>query len=266
MNFLSFGLFTFFFHRQLKKMHETTTILEGYSDMEKGAYLGAIASIATADRTATEEELSYINALCQSAGLSEDQNNLIREAATKEMSDEDLKRCLDVLKTSQLRFSLISDIIAFAESDQSYSAEEKQNVEKIAQYLGVSQEQFSVLNQFTKKAVQEAPKQAEALETEQTTPKNFLDSLGFGDKLKNAGIDSNSLIKGAIGILGPIMLMKMLGGGRRRGGFGGGILGGGGGLLGGLGGGLLGGLLGGGRGFGNAGGMLGRILGGGRRW
>lgn len=29
---------------------ETTTVLEGYSDQEKGAYLGAMASIATADR------------------------------------------------------------------------------------------------------------------------------------------------------------------------------------------------------------------------
>ena len=40
----------------------------------------------------------------------------------------------------------------------------------------------------------------------------------FGDKLKNAGINSNSLLKGALGILGPIMLAKMLGGGRSRGG------------------------------------------------
>ena len=252
----------------------TTTILEGYSDQEKGAYLGAIASIATADRSASEEELSYLEALAESANLSEQQSSLIRQAATTEMSDADLKRCLDVLKNSELRFSLVSDIIAFAEADQNYSAEEKQNVEKIAQYLGVNQEQFSVLNQFTKKAVQEAPKQAEALQSQQTTPNNFLGGLGFGDKLKGAGINTDSLFKGALGIIGPMLLMKMFSGGRRsRGGMGGGtlgggMLGGGGGLLGGLmggGGGLLGGLLGGGRGFGGAGGMLGRILGGGRR-
>jgi len=257
-------------------MEKTTTILDGYSDMEKGAYLGAIASIATADRSASEEELSYIEALSESANVSAEQSKLIRDAATAEMSDEDLKRCLDVLKTSELRFSLVSDVIAFAESDQSYSDEEKQTVQKIAQYLGVNQEQFTVLDQFTKRAVQEAPKQADALESEKTTPNNFLDSLGFGDKLKGAGINSNSLLKGALGILGPIMLAKMFSGGRRGGGgmFGGGGagripgMGGGGGLLGGLlggGGGLLGGLLGGGRGFGGAGGMLGRMLGGGRR-
>lgn len=252
-------------------METKVSILEGYSDLEKGAYLGAIASIATADRSATEEELTYIEALCESAGLSSEQSNLIREAATTEISDDDLKRCLDVLKNSELRFSLVSDVIAFAESDQSYSEDEKQRVHEIASYLGVNQEQFSLLDQFTKKAVQEAPGQAEALESEQTTPKNFLDSLGFGDKLKNAGINSNSLLKGALGIIGPIVLARMLsgrGGRSRGGGMFGGAGGLGGGLLGGLlggGGGLLGGLLGGGRGFGNAGGMLGRILGGGRR-
>lgn len=253
-----------------------TTILDGYSDVEKGAYLGAIASIATADRTATEEELAYLNALSESANLSEEQVRVINEAATNEMSDEDLKRCLDILKTSDLRFSFVSDVIAFAESDKSYSDAEKQNVQKIAQYLGVNQQQLSVLDQFTKTAVEEAPKHAHELETEQTNPQNFLDSLGFGDKLKNAGINSNSLLKGALGIIGPILLAKMFSGGgrRQRGGSLGGMFGGGsgmggagGGLLGSLlggggGGGLLGGLLNGGRGFGNAGGMLGRILGG----
>jgi uncharacterized tellurite resistance protein B-like protein len=251
-------------------MEQNTTILDGYTDLEKGAYLGAIASIATADRSASEEELAYIDALSESANLSEEQSNTIRQAATNTMSDDDLDRCLDVLKKSELRFSLVSDLIAFAQSDNNYSEDEKQHIQKIAQHLGVNQQQFSVLDQFTKKAVQEAPKQAEALESQQTTPSGFLDGLGFGDKFKSAGINSDALMKGALGILGPIMLMKMMSGGRRRG-FGGGMLGGGGGLMGGGllgallgGGGLLGGMLGGGRGFGGAGGMLGRMFGGNR--
>ncbi|MDQ3681549.1 MAG: TerB family tellurite resistance protein [Bacteroidota bacterium] len=243
----------------------TTTILDGYSDMEKGAYLAAIASISSADRSASEEELEYLEALSDSANISEEQKNLIRDAA-KDISGEDLNRCLDVLKGSDLRFSLVSDLIAFAGADQNYSAEEKQNVEKIATYLGVNQEQYSVLDQFTKKAVKEVPSHAEELENEKTSPKSFLDGLGFGDKLKNAGINSNSLLKGALGIMGPIILAQMFRGRRRSSGIGagrsGGMLGGGGGLLGSLlGGGLLGGLLGGGRGFGGAGGLLGRVLG-----
>ena len=251
-------------------MEQQTTILEGYSDAEKGAYLGAIASVATADRTASPEEMEFIEALCESANLSEEQNEVIRNAAITQITDEDLVGFLDVLKTSDLRFSFVSDVIAFSQADQNYSEEEKQTVQKIASYLGVNQDQFSVLDQFTKKAVSEVPAQAQALQSEQTSPNGFLDSLGFGDKLKNAGINTNSLMKGALGIIGPMLLAKMFSGGRRSSGGLGGMLGGGGGggLLGGLlgggstGGGLLGGLLGGGRGFGSAGGMLGRILGG----
>lgn len=256
----------------------TTTILEGYSDLEKGAYLGAIASLATADRSASEEELTYIEALCEGAELSESQTDLIRRAAKEPMADDDLKRCLDVLKDSELRFSLISDLIAFAEADQNYTPEEKQNVEKVAAYLGVNQQQFSLLDQFTKKAVQEAPAQAQALQDGTTQPSNFLGGLGFGDKMKSAGINTNGLLKGALAVMGPILLAQMFRGGRRGGTMGGGMLGGGGGLGGMLGGGLLGGLLaggmsrgmggglfdilGGGRGFGSTGGMLGRVLGG----
>ncbi len=263
-------------------MEQKPTILQGYTDMEKGAYLGAIASIATADRSASDEELEYIEALCASADLSEDQEAIVKRAAT-EMTEEDLRKCLDILKVSDLRFSLVSDMIAFSQADQNYSEEEKQNVEKVAEYLGVNQQQFSVLNDFTKKAVEEVPAHAEQLQTAEETPGNFLGGLGFGDKLKSAGINSGALLKGALGILGPIILAQMFRGGRKRGGgmFGGGGTGGGGllgGLLGGGLGGMLGGgrsagsasrgggglfdILGGGRGFGSAGGLLGKILGG----
>ena len=253
-------------------MEQATTILDGYSNLEKGAYLGAIASLATADRSASDEEKDYIAALCESARLTEDQTKLIAHVATVQMTDEDLNRFLDVLKTSDLRFSLISDLIAFAQADKNYSEEEQQTVEKISQYLGLNKEQFTVLNEFTKKAVNEAPDHAQSMESESDSPESFLDSLGFGDKLKSAGINSSTLLKGALGILGPFLLAKMFSGRRNRNGGGlfggnrGGGMMGGGGLLGGLGslfgGGLLGSVLGGGRGFGNAGGLLSRILGG----
>lgn len=257
-------------------MDQKPTILEGYSDLEKGAYLGAIASIATADHSASEQELLYIEALAESADLSDEQMAAVRRAAT-ELSDEELKRCLDILKGSELRYSLVSDLIAFAEADQNYSEEEKQSVQKIAQYLGVNQEQFSLLNQFTKKAVQEVPAHAEQLQQTNETPSQFLGGLGMTDKMKQSGINTNGLLKGALAVMGPIILAQMFRGGvRRRGGgmFGGGGMMGGGGLGGMLGGGGLGGMLGsamgrggglfdmlsGGRGFGSAGGMLGRMF------
>ena len=244
-------------------MSNETTILEGYSNIEKGAYLGAIASLATADRNASEEELSYLNALIDSAGLSKDQAGLIMHAATTDIADADLQKFLQILKTSELRFSLVSDVIAFAQADSDYSESEQQKVKQIATYLDVNDAQVNVLNDFTAKAVHESNEQAESGNAEKTDPASFFGGLGFGDKLKNAGINTNGLFRGALGIIGPLLLSRMFSGGRGGRGAGGGMLGG---LLGGLmgggssRGGLLGGLLGGGRGFGGAAGMLGRLF------
>src|SRR5215213_5183703 len=100
-------------------MEQQVTLLKDYSDMEKGAYLGAIASIATADHSATEEELDYLMALADSAELSEEQKDGVARAAT-ELTPDELKRCIDILKTSELRFSLITDLISFAKADGNY--------------------------------------------------------------------------------------------------------------------------------------------------
>ena len=231
-------------------MENKETILQGHSDLEKGAYLGAIASIATADREASEEEIGYISQLCDSANLSEQQKQSVIRAAT-ELSGEELTRCLDVLKNSELKYSLITDLMAFAKSDENYSEEEKQNVHKIAQYLGVGEKQFSLLDQFAEKATtSEVP-------VEESAQPDFLSSLGLKDKMQNAGINPQSLFKGLLSIAGPMLLSGMLSGGFNRRGSGGG-----GGILSGGGLGSLIGMLSGGRGFGNTGGLFGRILGG----
>lgn len=256
-------------------MEQSEKLLKDYSDMEKGAYLGAIASIATADHSATEEEVEALRELCASADLSPEQEESVVMAA-QEMSGDDLKRSLDVIKQSDLRFSLVTDLISFAESDQSYSAEEKSHVEKIAQYLNINQNQFSALNQFVQKTSNSN------IDPEEVSKPGFLSSLGLDNTFKSAGLNMGSLTKGLLGIAGPMILAKLLSGGmgRNRGGMGG-MEGGLGGLLGGGLGGLnpfggnqgfggrsssrgLGSLisvLNGGRGFGSSGGLLSKILG-----
>jgi hypothetical protein len=129
-----------------------------------------------------------------------------------------------------LRYSLITDLIALAKADESYTEDEKGNIEKVARYLNVNQNQFSVLDQFINKAAEE-----------QHTPEdfanpNFLQSTGMQDKFSNAGFNVGSMGKSSFGFLGPLLLGSIAGralGGRRGGG------------LGGLGGGLLGSVLGG---------------------
>jgi uncharacterized tellurite resistance protein B-like protein len=248
-------------------MEQQQALLKDYSDMEKGAYLGAVASIATADHSATEEELEHLMTLADSAELSEEQKQVVKRAAT-EISPDELKRCIDILKTSELRFSLVTDLISFANADQNYTEDEKANIEKIAQQLNINQQQYSLLDEFAQKT---SNQDVQALASTDTTQPGFLSSLGLGGlegKFKNSGINMGSLTKGLLGIAGPMILGSLLSRGLRGrsgglGGLGGGLIGG----LGGLGGGGFGGgfgsligMLSGGRGFGRSGGLLGRIL------
>jgi len=238
-------------------MEQTEILLKDYTDVEKGAYFGAIASLATADHVATEDELEHLSELAESAGLSSQQQEMVRRAAT-EISDTELRECLQILKTSELRFSLIADLISFGESDKNYTAEEKANVEKIAQQLGINQKQFSLLDQFVKKTAETGKT------SEEISQPGFLSSLGLDDKFKSAGINMGSLTKGLLGVAGPMILAGLLSGGMRRNRMGGNALGMGGGNSFGMGGGggigSLISMLNGGRGFNRTGGLLSKIL------
>ncbi len=257
-------------------METNEQLLQGYSDREKGAYLGAIASIATADREASAEEIEFLQALAQGAGLSEEHEQSVIRAA-QDPSNIRLQDCLDTLKNSELRFSLITDIIAFAKIDGQYTTEEQQKIQQMSSYLNIDSNQYNALNQFVDQA------ESSQSQGQDLTNPDFLQSTGLGDTFRKAGINSNTLMKGMLGILAPIVLSRMLSGRR-----GGGMMGGMGGLLGGLlGGGMMGGMggmmgggmrrgglgglgsifdmLSGGRGYRGAGGLLGGLFGGGRR-
>src|SRR5215204_1491855 len=226
-------------------------LLKDYSDLEKGAYLGAISSIATADHAASDEEMEYIMALAESADLSDEQRKAVSRAAT-ELTGQELKKCLNILKDSDLKFSLVTDLISFAEADKNYTDEERANVEKIAQYLGIDHQQFSLLDQFVKKTAEVKPG------AEEVAQPSFLSKLGLDEKLKKSGININSLTKGLLGIAGPIILANLISGRRSRGmssslnPFG---MGGGGGL------GSIISMLSGGRGFSRTGNMFNRVFG-----
>jgi uncharacterized tellurite resistance protein B-like protein len=187
---------------------QSTTILTGYSDEEKAAYLGAIASLATADRLASQEELDHLENLTQHAGLSVQQRDAVLRAA-KGLSGDELTGFLRVLRNSDLRFSLVTDLITFAEIDNDFSREEKENVKRIADHLGVSQTQLSLLDQYVQRV-----SQSNTTPEEMTRP-GFLDSLGFTDLFSKAGINPGRSGRGVLGMLGPMLLGGMLGRGLR---------------------------------------------------
>lgn len=227
---------------------EETTILKDFTDAEKGAYLGAIASLATADHSASDEEIAAITELADAAGISDTQKQVTIRAA-REITNEELEKCLEILKNSKLRFSLITDLISFAKSDGQYSDNEKMNVEKIAQYLGIDNKQFSLLDHFVTKSNETAKQTGEVKQ-------GFLESLGLGDKFKEGGINISDVGKGLLAVAAPLMLAKLFMGGRNsRIAWGGRSMG-----PGGLGLGSVIAGLSGGRGYGNTGGLLSRLF------
>lgn len=186
-------------------MNQETQLLKDYSDLEKGAYLGAIASIATADRTASNEETNFLEVLATSAQLSPEQQQAVLSAA-KDPSNISLQKCLDQLKNSELRYSLITDIISFAKSDGKYTPDEERKIKEMAAYLDINAEQYSALSQFVT-----AASQAQA-QGQDITTNNFLGNSAIGDTLKRSGIPTGGLMKGLLGVLAPILISKVLNG------------------------------------------------------
>ncbi|GGG44031.1 TerB family tellurite resistance protein [Hymenobacter glacieicola] len=223
-----------------------TQLLQNYSDQEKAAYLSVIASLASADREASAAEIEFLQQLAHQANLSGGATQQVLSAA-KDASNESIKGNLDALRSSDLRFSLVTDLISFARADGAYSNTEEEMVNKIAAYLGINQQQTQVLEQVVDQAAQ-VPHDAN-----DPAKQGFLG--GITDKLSNVGIPKGALMAGLLGVVAPMVISKVM----NRGGG----MPGGGGLLGGMtGGGSMGGLLGGAAQSG-MGGLLGGLLGGG---
>ena len=228
-----------------------TQLLQNYSEAEKTAYLSAIASLATADRQASGAEGQFLQALAQQAGLSGGATQQVL-AAAQDASNQSIQQHLDVLKGSDLRFSLVTDLISFARADGAYANDEEAMIGKMSQYLGINAEQQHTLETVVDQAA------TVAHDPQDPGKQGFLS--GIGDKLSSVGIPKGALMAGLLGVVAPMVISRVMGGGRRQDtNPGGGLMGGSmGGLLGGAAnsglGGLLGGLLGGG--------MLGGLLGG----
>ena len=221
-------------------------LLENYSDQEKAAYLSVIASLASADREASAAEVEFLQQLAHQAGLSGGATQQVL-AAAKDSTNESIKANLDVLRSSDLRFSLVTDLISFARADGAYANDEEVMINKIASYLGITAQQTQTLNQVVDEAAH-VPHDAN-----DPAKQGFFS--GVTDKLENAGIPKGALMAGLLGVVAPMVLSRVMGGRGQSGG---------GGMLGGLtGGGTMGGLMSGAMSGSSMGGLLGGLLGGG---
>ena len=222
-----------------------TQLLQNYSEAEKTAYLSTIAALATADRQASAPELEFLQRLTQQAGLSQAAAQQVLHAG-QDSTNQSIQQNLDQLKGSDLRFSLVTDLISFARADGAYSNDEEAMVSKISSYLGINSEQKATLEKVVDQAAN-VPHDAQ-----DPGKQGFLS--GLGDKLSSVGIPKGALLTGLLGVVAPMVISRVMSGGSNQGQVygnqGGGGMGGGSGM-----GGMLGTLLGGG--------LLGSVLSGG---
>lgn len=218
-------------------------LLQNYSDQEKAAYLSVIASLASADREASAAEIEFLQALSQQAGLSSGATQHVLSAA-QDSTNQSVQANLDALRNSDLRFSLVTDLISFARADGSYANDEEAMVNKIASYLGINQQQTQALEQVVD--------QASTVPHDASDPAKQGFLSGITSKLEGVGIPKGALMAGLLGVAAPMVLSRVMGG--RGQSMGGGMMGGG----------TMGGLLSGAMGGGSSmGGLLGGLLGGG---
>ena len=121
-------------------------LLQHYGEAEKTAYLSTVAALASADRSASPPEIEFLTALAASAQLSPQATAQVL-AAAQDSTNQSISLHLDTLKGSELRYSLVADVISFAKADESYSAEEEQMMQQMATYLGVNSAQVQALGQ-----------------------------------------------------------------------------------------------------------------------
>ncbi len=165
---------------------------------QRAAYLGVIASLTTADRRASEEEVEFLSALAQQTGLAQQQAQTVVDAALDPGSGA-LQKNLAVLRDSELKYSLLHDLLAYAQSDGNFSIEEQRFIESLASSLGISHDQYRAVDNF------------------QRVQGTGGDVSEAASALRSSGVpaQSNGFLGQLIASLGPLVLQQILSRSRR---------------------------------------------------
>jgi hypothetical protein len=105
-----------------------------------------------------------------------------------------LQKNLAVLRNSDLKFSLLHDLLAYAQSDENFSPEEQRFIESLASSLGISHDQFQAVGDFQRAQSIGGP------------------VSGAASALRHTGVPAqgNGFLGELIGTLGPIVLQQIL--------------------------------------------------------
>ena len=132
--------------------HAQCNPLSDYPEGEKVDYLCLIASMAAADNVISDDELTQLRTFCETAGVDAMDVGLILSAAA-DPSFLDTPAILQRLSETELRFTLLSDLLFMAHADGIVSPEEEVDIQYIARHLDISQEQLAATELYVKNVV-----------------------------------------------------------------------------------------------------------------
>lgn len=120
-----------------------------YPDHEKKAYLCVVASIASADNDVSDQEIANLRTLCRKVELSSRARAEVMAAAECPQAAP-IKQYLDHLRESDLRYTLLADMMFLALADRDFSSEERSEVAQIAMVLGINSEQVKAIEEYVR--------------------------------------------------------------------------------------------------------------------
>lgn len=110
-------------------------------------YLRVLAALVGADTTVRSHELGVLREFCDALDLTPSEADQILAFVRNVRADVVRETC-ERLKTSELRFTLVSDLLYIAHTDATYAPQERELIETIARLLGVSFRQLEAMDTY----------------------------------------------------------------------------------------------------------------------
>lgn len=123
------------------------------TEVERVDYLTVVASVVSADREASADELATLEELCRDAGLSDAQREAVvatahgPDAAVVDAAIARLRRNV------ALRVDLVTDAIAIVFADGKVAPTESAVIARLGRALGVPQAQLGMLGRYVESVV-----------------------------------------------------------------------------------------------------------------
>lgn len=136
--------------------HHRHALLD-YPEVERVDYLSVVASLASADGNVTDDEISKIREFCETVQIGDIGISLII-AAIENPSVVDLQTILPRLAQTDLKFTLLADMLFLAHADGMCCTEEQEEIHKIAAMLNIASEQIEAVNRYVETVLEAASK------------------------------------------------------------------------------------------------------------